>query len=157
LYEPTVIAAIIGLVGTLLAVIIPIWLSARRVEPPQPNPTAHVVVPIVPQGEKPSPAHQREPFDQKGLDQTLTLDEILDLLELHRQRVSFGAVAGVLGRDPQSLFKGYVRSPRTAWVVNKSTGLPTGTKPADYPPGLFENVRVIDTPEDLSTWLREHH
>src|SRR5262249_634902 len=35
LRHPTVIAAIIGLVGTLLTVLIPLWISTRRGEPPQ--------------------------------------------------------------------------------------------------------------------------
>jgi len=79
------------------------------------------------------------------------------VLERHHQRATFGAVGGILERDPSSLFKGYVRTPRTAWVVNKGTGLPTGTKEADYPPGLLEKKHVIDTVEDLRKWLLDHH
>ncbi len=47
--------------------------------------------------------------------------------------------------------------PRTSWVVSKSTGLPTGTKPEDYPPDLLQTPHVIDTTEDLRNWLLEHH
>src|SRR4051794_13058699 len=54
------------------------------------------------------------------------LDDILERLERHHQRATFGAVAGLLGREPLTLFDGYPRTPRTSWVVSKSTGLPTG-------------------------------
>ena len=155
--EPTVIAAIIGLAGTLLAVMIPVWISARRGELPQPHQVDPVVVQKVPHHEQPSAPHEPGPSDQKTIPVPLTLDQILEVLERHRQRVSFGAVAGVLRHDTQSLLKGYVRSPKTSWVVNKATGLPTGNMQEDYPPGLFENARVIETPEDLSAWLQKHH
>ena len=82
---------------------------------------------------------------------------ILEVLERHHQRATFGAVAGILGRETQSLFNGYVRSSKTAWVVNKKTGLPTGAKESNYPPGLLQNERVIDSTEDLQVWLQEHH
>jgi hypothetical protein len=156
LREPTVIAAIIGLAGTILAVMIQAWISGRRSEPSRPLPE-RVVVEIVPQSDKPSQPRQAELPQERTAPQMPTLDEILDVLERHHQRATFTAVAGVLGRDPRSLFTGYVRTPRTAWVVNKGTGLPTGTKKADYPPGLQENERVIDATEELRTWLREHH
>jgi len=136
LHEPTVIAAIIGLAGTLLAVIIPVWMTTRRNEPAQ---------------------NHAEPPKQRSAPQPLTLDDILDVLDRHHQRATFGAVSGVLGREPISLFKGYVRSPKTAWVVNKRTGLPTGTKEADSPRGLLEKTRVIDAPDELREWLRKHH
>ena len=74
LREPTVIAAIIGLAGTLLTVIITVWIATRRGEPAQPR--------------------QADPPGVKKPPQMLTLDEILDVLERHHQRATFGAVAG---------------------------------------------------------------
>ena len=94
LREPTVIAAIIGLVGTILAVIIQAWISARRGEPSQPVPEC-VVVENVPQGEKPSQPRQAHAPQRKNTPQMPTLDEILELLERHHQRATFGAVGGV--------------------------------------------------------------
>lgn len=157
LHEPTVIAAIIGLAGTLLAVIIPVWISSRRGEPSQPRQADRLVAEIVPQSDKPSQPHQADRPAEKNAPQILTLGEILDVLERHHQRATFGAVAGTLGREPRSLFNGYVRTQKTAWVVSKTTGLPTGTKEGDYPPGLLENERAIDTPDELRVWLRAHH
>jgi hypothetical protein len=155
--EPTVIAAVIGVTGTLLAAIVRVWISARRGEAPQPRPAERVVVEILQKSEKPPPPRQAEPTDRKNAAFTLTLDDILEVLARHRQRATFGAVAGILGRDPKSLFNGNVRTPKTARVVNKSTGLPTGTKESDYPPGLLEKERVIDATEEFRVWLREHH
>ena len=152
LHEPTVIAAIIGLLGTVLTVIVSVWVSSRRDERPQQRQLDHPVANIVPKSDEPP-----RPLDApevKVEPQKLTLDEILDVLERHHQRATFGAVADLLGRDRRSLFNGYVRTPRTAWVVSKSTGLPTGTK--DYPPGLRQNERVIDTAEDLRVWLQRN-
>jgi hypothetical protein len=157
LREPTVIAALIGLAGTLLAAIIPVWISTRRGEPSQPPPAARPVVTIVPQGDEPSQRPQANPIEEKNVPKLLTLDEILDILGRHHQRATFGAVAGILRRDPQSLFRGYTRTPKTAWIVSKTTGLPTGTKESDYPEGLRQNARVIETSDDLLSWLREHH
>jgi hypothetical protein len=157
LREPTVIAAIIGLVGTLLAVIIPALNSARRDRPGLPHPADQIAVPVVTQNEKAAQPHPLDPPKQKIVDRMLTLDQILDVLERHRQRATFGAVAGILGREPISLFNGYVRSPKTAWIVSKSTGLPTGTKEEDYPSGLLEKKSVIDAPEELRKWLQENH
>jgi hypothetical protein len=157
LREPTVIAALIGLVGTLLTVIITVWLSSRRDEPPPPRPADPVVVKIVPQMPEPPPPRPANPPEEKRPPKEPTLGEILDALERHHQRATFGAVAGILGREPQSLFNGYARTPKTSWVVSKTTGLPTGTKKEDYPSGLLENARIIDAPDGLRSWLREHH
>ena len=85
----------------------------------------------------------------------LTLDQILDILQHHRQRATFGAVAGVLGREPQNLFKGRPRTPRTAWVVSKDTGQPTGHKESELPPDLFKNEHVITTREELLQWIEQ--
>jgi len=152
-----VIAAIIGLAGTLLTVLITVWIYTRGGEPSPPRQADRLVVQIVPPSAEPSPPRQADLPEKKKDLRILTLDEILDVLERHHQRATFGAVAGTLGRDPRSLFNGYVRSPKTAWVVNKTTRLPTGTKEGDYPPGLLEKEQVIDAPEELRVWLRENH
>jgi hypothetical protein len=156
LREPTVIAAIIGLAGTLLAVIIPMWISSRRDEPSRPRQADRVVVTIVPKDDAPQ-KRQAGPPEEETTSRKLTLDGVLDILGRHRQRATFGAVAGILGREPRSLFNGYARTPKTAWVVNKTTGLPTGTNESDFPDGLLQNKRVIDAPDELRAWLQEHH
>jgi hypothetical protein len=179
LREPTVIAALIGLAGTLFTVIVTAWVSTRHREPAQPPPAERSVKEIIPsetekpaqlpqanraltkitpqQIDKPSQPPKTEPPAEKNAPKVLTLDGILEVLERHHQRATFGAVAAILDREPTSLFAGYVRTPKTAWVVNKTTRLPTGFETRDYPLGLREKEHVIATHEELGVWLREHH
>lgn len=164
--QPTVIAAIItaviGVAGTLLAALIPLLFTGARDTPaPLSKPDPVAVQKITPPTEKPAaapapvpPAPAEPPQPKRGPD-PLTLESVLDVLERHHQRATFGAVAGVLGREPRSLFDGYARTPRTAWVVSKSTGLPTGTRKADYPAGLLDNDEVINSPEALRRWMED--
>jgi hypothetical protein len=84
------------------------------------------------------------------------LDGILACLERHRQRATFGAVAGLLGREPLTLFDGYPRTRRTSWVVSKSTGRPTGQEGAAVHPDLFQNPHVISNGAELKAWLETH-
>lgn len=154
LHEPTVIAAIIGLVGTFLTVVASVWVATRHTEPkPQPL-SERPAVTVVLKSDNSSPKPARP--EPKAEPQKVTLDHILEVLERHKQRATFGAVAALLDRDPRSLFSGYTRTPRTAWIVSKSTGLPTGTKEADYPPGLLQNKQIIETADELQVWLRGH-
>jgi hypothetical protein len=56
----------------------------------------------------------------------LSLDEIVELLDRHRQRATYGVVADYLGRPPAFLMSGIERAPRYSWVVNRKTLCPTG-------------------------------
>jgi len=130
--EPVVLAAMIGLAGTLITAIVTVVIYARGGNPQQPR----------------QPARQAP--------RMLTLDHLLDVLERHQQRATYGAVADTLGREPISLFDGYPRNSKTSWVVSKSTKLPTGTKEADSPPKLLQNEHVIDSAAELRSWLKQH-
>jgi hypothetical protein len=151
-----VIAAIIGLIGTLLTAVVSVWIAFRRDEPQQPSQPDRPAPNVTPRTDEPPRLRPSNPPETKRSPQRLTLDEILVVLERHHQRATFGAVASILETDPRSLFVGYSRTPRTAWIVNKGTGLPTGTKERDYPPGLLQNKHVIDAPDELRAWLGEH-
>jgi hypothetical protein len=157
LREPTVIAALIGLIGTALTVVVSVWISMYRERLPQQREPDRAILTVTPKTDMPSSPRKSEPSEEKTASPKLTLEEILEALDRHHQRATYGAVAEILGRDPRSLFSGYVRSPRTAWVVNKSTGLPTGTKEDDYPPALLQNKHVINASSELREWLRVHH
>jgi hypothetical protein len=85
-----------------------------------------------------------------------TLDSIVDRLDRHRQRATYGAVAGLLGRDPYTLFDGYPFTPRNSWVVAKATGLPTKFTRAQMHADLEKNVHIITTSANLESWLLEH-
>jgi len=85
------------------------------------------------------------------------LESILARLERYHQRATFGAVAGLLGRGPLTLFDGYPRrTPRTSWVVSKSTGKPTGQEGSALHPDLFKNPNVISNSGELKSWLATH-
>ena len=78
---------------------------------------------------------------------------IIDLLDKHHQRATYGAVAGLLGAVPRWVMRGYPRDWRHSWVVNESTGEPTNYPAAKKHPSLTERERILDTPQKLAEWL----
>jgi hypothetical protein len=80
-------------------------------------------------------------------------EAILERLEQYRQRARFRAVGGLLGLNPNRMFRGYPRDSRTCWVVAKDTGLPTGFARAKCHPDLTSNPHVIETSIELRQWL----
>ncbi len=87
------------------------------------------------------------------------LRDIVERLERHRQPVTYGALAGLLGVNPRRVMSAETGCHRNCWVVNKQTRRPTGYGPDDLHPefffGLAENG-VIETAEDLAAWLETH-
>jgi hypothetical protein len=84
-----------------------------------------------------------------------TLDQIVDLLNTHHQRATYGAVAALLGKTPRSLMQGCRKDWRHSWVVNKGTGLP-----GEYPKGMIHPAidardEVLDSEEVLHEWLQD--
>jgi hypothetical protein len=84
---------------------------------------------------------------------SLSLDQIVDLLDQHGQRATYGAVATLVGHSPRSLLKGRDRGRRYSWIVNRETGLPTGYLDDQIDPRLRESGPVIDTDGELRQWL----
>jgi hypothetical protein len=82
-----------------------------------------------------------------------TLDHILDALDDARQRATYGAVASLLGRTPRSLMRGRTRDRRHSWVVNRTSGKPTGYADDELHPDLQRNEHLIDTALELERWL----
>lgn len=96
-----------------------------------------------------------------------TLDEVIALLNEHKQRATYGAVAGIVGGTPRGLMKDRTACKADSWVVAKTTkrktesrrGRPTGfldsqlhgecRKQFDDNPGGF----ISDT-DVLKEWLR---
>ncbi len=148
--DTSIKVALIGAVATLAAAVITTTVTWRQ----QPAPTLEKPVPPAPAPSSPDGGQPQRPVPPKKREQ-VTLDQILDILQNHSQRATFGAVAAALGREPQSLFKGYRRTPRTTWVVNKDTGLPPGYKQSELPPDFFKNAHVITTKEELLRWIEE--
>lgn len=85
----------------------------------------------------------------------MSLEDIVDLLDRHGRRATYGAVAGVLGHSPRSLLKGRDRGRRFSWIVNRDTGMPTGYAEDQLDPRLKDSGPVITSDAELRTWL-EH-
>lgn len=83
------------------------------------------------------------------------LDTILDALDRHHQRASYGAVAGLLGTTARSVLQGRPKNRRHSWVVNQETGKPTGYHDFLVHPALEERSRVLTTTEELSACLAQ--
>ena len=83
------------------------------------------------------------------------VDDILDLLDRHHQRATYGAVAKVVGKPATFLMQGRPRDHRHSWVVNQETGLPTGYDSDEMHPALIESAEVISSGEELQTWISE--
>jgi len=83
----------------------------------------------------------------------MTLDEIVDQLDTHAQRATYGAVARLLGHSPRSLLKGRERARRFSWIVNRDTGKPTGYADDQIDPRISTSGTVIDDYSELERWL----
>jgi hypothetical protein len=83
----------------------------------------------------------------------MTLDEIVDRLDQHGQRATYGAVARLLGHSPRSLLKGRERERRFSWIVNRDTGRPTGYADDQIDPRLPSSGAVITGSSELEQWL----
>jgi hypothetical protein len=87
------------------------------------------------------------------------LRAIIERLERHRQAVTYGALAGVVGISHRRVMSAETKSYRNSWVVNKQTRRPTGYGPEDMHPellfGIAENG-VITSATELAEWLKTH-
>jgi hypothetical protein len=81
------------------------------------------------------------------------LDQILDALNRHHQRATYGAVAGLVGAIPRAVLSGRKRDWRHSWVVNEETGKPTDYSELRVHPSLEEKAHVISSSEELQHWL----
>lgn len=83
----------------------------------------------------------------------LSLDRIVDLLDQHGQRATYGAVARLVGHSPRSLLKGRDRGRRYSWIVNRETGLPSGYAEDQIDPRLPASGPVLANHAELQAWL----
>jgi hypothetical protein len=83
----------------------------------------------------------------------MSLDEIVEVLDRHGRRATYGAVAALLGHSPRSLLRGRERGRRFSWIVNRETGLPTGYAEEQIDPRLKDSGPVIVSDGELRTWL----
>jgi len=83
-----------------------------------------------------------------------SLESILELLQRHHQRATYGAVAALVGRTPQNVMQGRPRNRLHSWVVNQDTGQPTGYSSPMVHPSLHERAEILSTEKELATWLQ---
>jgi hypothetical protein len=83
------------------------------------------------------------------------LDQIIDLLNRHRQRATYGAVGALVDRPASFLMGGRPRDRRHSWIVNQTTELPTGYGQEDMHPDLRSRAKVLKTSQELQGWLNE--
>ena len=84
-----------------------------------------------------------------------TVEEILECLNYYRLRATYEAVGDVLGCGTRNVGRQLKEAhPRTSWVVDKNTRLPSDKAfPDDQPllrhPDLHRTDYVIESPEEL--------
>ncbi len=82
--------------------------------------------------------------------------EVLACLQSRKIRCTYGAMAGLLGIQPQEV--GRIlgrRRPLASWVVNQQTGLPMDYEESEKHPELLRNERIIDNAENLKQFIYE--
>jgi len=92
---------------------------------------------------------------------TWNLPAIVVQLHKHRQRASYGAVAGLLGILPRGVMNGRPQSQEYSWVVaatGRQRGWPTGYTTEQIHPECLRQIRegsggVIDSADQLRRWL----
>lgn len=84
-----------------------------------------------------------------------SLKGILTLLNKHHQRATYGAVAGLVGRTPQTVLQGCPRNWLHSWVVNQESGEPTAYPVGMVHPSLKKHATVLRSEGELGKWLDE--
>jgi len=93
-----------------------------------------------------------------------SLDGIVQQLDAHRQRATYGAVAELVGVLPRGLMSGRPKTPRYSWVVAATSGaesrrgFPTGYSVNQIHPDCYRQIcegddNVIDSADVLREWL----
>lgn len=83
------------------------------------------------------------------------LDQVLRCLAAHRQRVSYAALARLLGKNPRTLMAGREKTSNYSWVVSSRTGKPSGYGPEECAPDLMASPSPIVDTAILRAWLEE--
>lgn len=85
-----------------------------------------------------------------------TLDDIVRCLNDQQIRATYGAVAEIVGGIAQSI--GRRLGPRrveASWIVNASSGLPTGYQPNEMHQALQRRAEIITTGDELRRRLKQ--
>ncbi len=82
-----------------------------------------------------------------------TLNQILEALQRHEQRATYGAVGAVLGVPARFVMNNRPRNWLHSWVVRKRDSQPTGYLDVEKHPSLTQRSAVLDTGDALREWL----
>jgi hypothetical protein len=90
------------------------------------------------------------------------LEDVIAQLNERKQRVTYGAVAGILGVLPRGVMAGRQRDRKYSWVVAATgslRGRPTGYTDDQIHPDCLRQIRqrldnVIEDQEELRRWLK---
>ena len=82
------------------------------------------------------------------------MKQVLDLLNKHHQRATYGAVGALLSKVPRSLMQGLPRDWRHSWVVNRDTGLPSEYPSGKIHPAIGERAKILQSEAELEAWLQ---
>ena len=85
-----------------------------------------------------------------------TREEIIERLAKHRQRATYGALAGMIDRQAIGVMNGLPKDKKNSWIVAKKNGLPTGFNTEDIDSHLLNSSKVIKSPDELAAWLKSH-
>ena len=92
------------------------------------------------------------PSTGSGIDPRL--GEILRFLSDAKTRATYGAVADIVGGIPQSIGGRLgARRVEASWVVNASSGMPTGYRQAQLHPDLISRTEIITSGSELQRRL----
>jgi hypothetical protein len=84
-----------------------------------------------------------------------SLESILELLQKHHQRATYGAVAPLVGRTPRNVMQGCPRDWLHSWVVNQDTKLPTDYSAEMIHPALHQRAEILRSEQELTAWLED--
>ena len=85
-----------------------------------------------------------------------TREEIIERLAKHRQRATYGALAGLIDRHAIGVMNGLSKDKRNSWIVAKNNGLPTGYNTEEIDSRLASSSNVIDSSDELAAWLKNN-
>ena len=88
----------------------------------------------------------------------MKITNILDALNTHRIRATYGAVGQCLGIPAIAVSQRLgSRRPEASWIVSAASGKPTGYASTEYHPALFSNSRILGSASELQALLESNH
>ena len=81
---------------------------------------------------------------------------ILEILQEHRQRATYGAFASVVGGTANGVMYKKPKNPLHSWIVSADTSQPTGYVLHQKHPDLEAPPTVHSDSDSLRGWLRQN-